>query len=187
MSRIYEKGRSMVEMLGVLAIIGVLSVGGIYGYTVAMRSNRTNDIVHAISMFHVLGQVQNNSDGVELDYNSAFNELPNGVESMIYKNHKITAKISDLDDCKMVENKIKTGAEVTVEPCTNNGIIVITYKYGGFGDGDNGGGSGENSPPQNVEQQPSGSCSGNEDAVCYGGKTYGCVDKTWSETSETCG
>ena len=26
-----EKGRSMVEMLGVLAIIGVLSIGGIAG------------------------------------------------------------------------------------------------------------------------------------------------------------
>ena len=30
-----ESGRSMVEMLGVLAIIGVLSVGGIAGYTTA--------------------------------------------------------------------------------------------------------------------------------------------------------
>ena len=32
-----EKGRSMVEMLGVLAIIGVLSVGGIAGYSKAMN------------------------------------------------------------------------------------------------------------------------------------------------------
>ena len=31
-----QSGRSMVEMLGVLAIIGVLSVGGIYGYSKAM-------------------------------------------------------------------------------------------------------------------------------------------------------
>ncbi len=31
-----EKGRSMVEMLGVLAIIGVLSTAGIAGYTKAM-------------------------------------------------------------------------------------------------------------------------------------------------------
>ena len=29
-------GRSMIEMLGVLAIIGVLSVGGIAGYSKAM-------------------------------------------------------------------------------------------------------------------------------------------------------
>ena len=31
-----ESGRSMVEMLGVLAIVGVLSVGGIAGYSQAM-------------------------------------------------------------------------------------------------------------------------------------------------------
>ncbi|MBS6473139.1 MAG: hypothetical protein KH347_02690 [Acetobacter sp.] len=31
-----ESGRSMIEMLGVLAIIGVLSVGGIAGYSQAM-------------------------------------------------------------------------------------------------------------------------------------------------------
>lgn len=31
-----QSGRSMVEMLGVLAIIGVLSVGGIAGYRYAM-------------------------------------------------------------------------------------------------------------------------------------------------------
>lgn len=31
-----QRGRSMVEMLGVLAIIGVLSVGGIAGYSQAM-------------------------------------------------------------------------------------------------------------------------------------------------------
>ena len=41
------KGRSMVEMLGVLAIVGVLSVGAIAGYSKAMmkyRLNKTTDI-----------------------------------------------------------------------------------------------------------------------------------------------
>ena len=33
-----QSGRSMVEMLGVLAIIGVLSVGGISGYSKAILS-----------------------------------------------------------------------------------------------------------------------------------------------------
>ena len=35
-NKINQSGRSMVEMLGVLAIIGVLSVGGIAGYSKAM-------------------------------------------------------------------------------------------------------------------------------------------------------
>jgi len=40
-----QSGRSMVEMLGVLAIIGVLSVGGIYGYKMAMRKHRANEFM----------------------------------------------------------------------------------------------------------------------------------------------
>ena len=40
-----ETGRSMVEMLGVLAIIGVLSIGGIAGYTMAMNRFRANEII----------------------------------------------------------------------------------------------------------------------------------------------
>lgn len=43
--KLYEKGRSMIEMLGVLAIIGVLSVGGLSGYTMAMNRHRANAIL----------------------------------------------------------------------------------------------------------------------------------------------
>ncbi len=40
-----EKGRSMVEMLGVLAIIGVLSAAGLAGYSKAMAKHRSNQII----------------------------------------------------------------------------------------------------------------------------------------------
>ena len=43
-------GRSMIEMLGVLAIIGVLSVGGIAGYSKAMQKWRTNKIIADYNM-----------------------------------------------------------------------------------------------------------------------------------------
>ena len=45
-----QSGRSMVEMLGVLAIIGVLSVGGIAGYSKAMAKYRTNQALDQIAM-----------------------------------------------------------------------------------------------------------------------------------------
>ena len=45
-----ETGRSMVEILGVLAVIGVLSIGGIYGYTFAMDKYRANDIVYEVNL-----------------------------------------------------------------------------------------------------------------------------------------
>jgi len=45
-----EQGRSMIEMLGVLAIIGVLSVGGIAGYSKAMNKFKTNKLTDQVSM-----------------------------------------------------------------------------------------------------------------------------------------
>lgn len=45
-----QSGRSMVEMLGVLAIIGVLSVGGIAGYRQAMLQKNLNDIAQGVSL-----------------------------------------------------------------------------------------------------------------------------------------
>ncbi len=45
-----ESGRSMVEMLGVLAIIGVLSVGGIAGYSKAMAKFKLTKAQDQITM-----------------------------------------------------------------------------------------------------------------------------------------
>ena len=45
-----ENGRSMIEMLGVLAIIGVLSVGGIAGYSKAMNKYRVNKTIEQITL-----------------------------------------------------------------------------------------------------------------------------------------
>ena len=45
-----QSGRSMIEMLGVLAIIGVLSVGGIAGYSKAMNKFKTNQVADQVSM-----------------------------------------------------------------------------------------------------------------------------------------
>ena len=50
LNRIEQSGRSMVEMLGVLAIIGVLSVGGIAGYSKAMTKFKINKSMDQISM-----------------------------------------------------------------------------------------------------------------------------------------
>ena len=55
-----QSGRSMVEMLGVLAIIGVLSIGAIAGYSKAMmkyklnkQAEQLNQLVNAVSQYHM--------------------------------------------------------------------------------------------------------------------------------------
>ena len=45
-----QTGRSMVEMLGVLAIIGVLTIGGLMGYRYAMNKHKANTILNDVSL-----------------------------------------------------------------------------------------------------------------------------------------
>ena len=66
-----QKGRSMVEMLGVLAIIGVLSIGGISAYGVAMKKHKANELLHQASMLATTISAQIQSKG----------ELPKSIEN----------------------------------------------------------------------------------------------------------
>lgn len=57
----FETGRSMIEMLGVLAIVGVLSVGGIAGYSKAMEQWKINKILNEYS-YLIYGLMEHLSD-----------------------------------------------------------------------------------------------------------------------------
>ena len=67
MKNVNESGRSMVEMLGVLAIIGVLSIGGILGYTRAMNNWKANEILDAANRVMVAAQLDQ-TDAQEVTY-----------------------------------------------------------------------------------------------------------------------
>lgn len=64
-----QTGRSMVEMLGVLAIIGVLSVGGIAGYSKAMAKYKLTKAMDQVSTtvtnIRTLYSGQPNYDGLD--------------------------------------------------------------------------------------------------------------------------
>jgi len=49
--KILQTGRSMIEMLGVLAIIGVLSIGGLLGYRRAVNNHQANVILDDVNRF----------------------------------------------------------------------------------------------------------------------------------------
>lgn len=85
-----QSGRSMVEMLGVLAIVGVLSVGAIAGYSKAMMKYKLNKHAEAVNMLinNVL-QIKNQlprTKGTDTYYENLLyklNLLPDGI---VYKN-----------------------------------------------------------------------------------------------------
>lgn len=81
-----ESGRSMVEMLGVLAIIGVLSIGGIAGYTLSMRRYRANQVLDAINkyalvVYGVCQQAIINGDITDINYCHGTSRVPTFEEA----------------------------------------------------------------------------------------------------------
>ena len=66
----FESGRSMVEMLGTLAIIGVLSIGGIAGYSYGMDKHKANETLQEVRLkaIDILAQFnQRNGEGINID------------------------------------------------------------------------------------------------------------------------
>ncbi|MBE6453987.1 MAG: type II secretion system protein [Alphaproteobacteria bacterium] len=87
LSRNDQKGRSMVEMLGVLAIIGVLSVGGISGYSKAMAKFKLTKAQDQLTMllmnirtaFATSPSYDGLSSQTAAEYNIAPNEMVAGT------------------------------------------------------------------------------------------------------------
>ena len=88
LSRNDQNGRSMVEMLGVLAIIGVLSVGGISGYSKAMAKFKLTKAQDQITMllmnirtaYATSPSYNGLTSEMAAEYNIAPNEMVAGTE-----------------------------------------------------------------------------------------------------------
>ena len=126
-----ESGRSMVEMLGVLAIIGVLSIGGIAGYTLAMNRYRANEAVNVMSVASIYGMTAEGGEGAIVDFTDSggaskvsvkntlgISAFPKGMTALhVEKNGTVRATFSDLKIGKLVgdilANKLSTGSGET--------------------------------------------------------------------------
>ena len=82
MKYVNENGRSMVEMLGVLAIIGVLSVGGIAGYSKAMNKYKINKTTDQVSMLVANIRTIFSSQGNYADLDNAKDKILTKKESI---------------------------------------------------------------------------------------------------------
>ena len=78
-----QSGRSMIEMLGVLAIVGVLSVGGIAGYSKAMtkfKINKTIDqVTHIATNIRTLYAQQTSYEGLNGNEDGFKNIISMGI------------------------------------------------------------------------------------------------------------
>ena len=75
----------MIEMLGVLAIVGVLSVGGIAGYCKAMEKFKINkhieQISHIVANIRTLYAQQTTYAGLNNETAIQMGVMPSGIDS----------------------------------------------------------------------------------------------------------
>ena len=124
MMKFNETGRSMVEMLGVLAIIGVLSVGGIAGYNQAMNRYRANEILNTTSMMVMLAKAANGGQGQNgYTLNSAGLNSPYGSVGISVDANPATSVASvtitstgDTDVCSAINSSVNSSL-YTVSSC----------------------------------------------------------------------
>ena len=111
-------GRSMIEMLGVLAIVGILSVGGIAGYSQAMEKWRINKMAEEYSylihgLLEHLNEFQNLPDYTGLiDTGLAMGIIPDNWK-----------RVDNLHVNDAFGNKIK--------PYVRDNKLVIDFYFGG--------------------------------------------------------
>ena len=140
-----QSGRSMVEMLGVLAIIGVLSVGAISGYSKAMFKYKLNK--HAEQYNTLINAVARNAYSFDnlytagtQDITAYFMKMGEIPQEMIKNNHVydifnqkcvIALNINSTNNQKSInlsviaDSSLKTKSAESLEICRN---MLITAK-----------------------------------------------------------
>ena len=111
-------GRSMVEMLGVLAIIGVLSVGAIAGYSKAMFKYKLNKFINE-QTYLINGLIQHDS---LRDLSPAPNGSQVFLTTYIKKLELVPIKTETLINQYLLYDF------VTIQPYVRNSNYVIDYK-----------------------------------------------------------
>ena len=131
----YESGRSMVEMLGTLAIMGILSIGGIAGYNYGINKYRANTIINDIMLRATDAIAQFDATG---DANlSEWPTITAGKYTIGLEEETIGIQVDGLPAqlCEMVYNAIKDKADVklngtisdesTPVDCSNTNSMVF--------------------------------------------------------------
>jgi len=122
-----ETGRSMVEMLGVLAIMGVLSVGGVYGYGVAMKKHKANELLHRASMLAstVSAQIMTGKNPTTLDSFANSDLGTFTLETYTDGDNTFKLKISNIDDNVCEQMKSSMGGMVRDIVCDENAKTAL--------------------------------------------------------------
>ena len=132
-----ETGRSMIEMLGVLAIIGVLSIGGLSGYTRAMRMNKINNAIEYMNRAWVEFKAKKAAGQIvsKVGYPCAIlldEDLPAGMDRCQFQSHygtdyngRILVHFDSFDLYFDVAEKLHTQWLATARQNVQDGLPIL--------------------------------------------------------------
>jgi len=189
--KLNEHGRSMVEMLGVLAIIGILSIGGMAGYQYAYSSYQAGQIQDVIGKAKLLATQNNRSSHVKEVRRFVENMLSrykpaDTIPMVTHRDGKYIVDLFNISDsvCEKLQNRrdifnsMRIG--MTPEACTT-AEMNMQFTFDSIvigGSGVNGSGDSYDNP---IERCP--------DKQVWRQKedgTYGCVCRHDYEYGEDC-
>ena len=139
-----EQGRSMVEMLGVLAIMGVLSVGGIAALSYGIRKSRANTLLNEAQKRAVVvaGQINLKNDNPSLDEFITNQFGSSTFETTVYgatgdaqwtkSDRQFTLAIADVDGGVCKKMKEVSGRAIKVfkpDTCDLDGLNIVKLTY----------------------------------------------------------
>ncbi|MBQ9738286.1 MAG: hypothetical protein IJV75_02085 [Alphaproteobacteria bacterium] len=207
MKKDFESGRSMVEMLGTLAIIGVLSIGGIAGYSYGMDKYRCNKTMNDISLRTVDLMTQASQGRTTLSLSEWANEstiydFSNPAysdDNLIMFDVGVTEKIPQ-GVCQMVfeglsniavQIDINESPATSKDSCGEDNTMTFYFEGGGTGTGDN-------SAEKKCASTVCGTCQKCENETCVtvadyemacttNGQTGWCVSGSCQASSCDCG
>ena len=114
-------GHSMIEMLGILAIIGVLSVGGIAGYSKAMEKYKINKTVEQFN-YLIQGMLEH-TDSLRNKSNSSYQY---GLVDVVQALNLVPETWERVDSIRLTDEMGDT-----IQPFIRNGNITIDFYLGG--------------------------------------------------------
>ena len=139
-----QSGRSMIEMLGVLAIIGVLSVGGLAAYEAAVKRIEANNV------FYDITTMKTRMETARLAALNAMPFAPNGslggmTAAYNYVDGRIDVTVPNVpfEICELLldketetetETEIPT-IEVSPENCVEDGLTEMVFSFAPEGGG----------------------------------------------------
>ena len=134
-NNIHQSGRSMVEILGTLAVMGVLSIGGIMGYSYGMDRYKVNATINDINlrMMDLITQTINhpNSDiKLSNEWGNKGTIYPMDISEIIYDDgtSEYALEVNDVPKqvCEMVFNDLISSYSIEIGENHYDNIIGIS-------------------------------------------------------------